>query len=141
MAKTHYAKVNDRGELVLPPQFAADLGIAPGEEIRIEPNGHGVYLHPSIHDLKRVYVEVTNQCNLSCSTCMRNVWNVTYGHMSADVFDRILSSLEQCPERPELFLGGYGEPLSHPKILHLIERAKGRGFRVSMITNGVRWTE
>jgi MoaA/NifB/PqqE/SkfB family radical SAM enzyme len=141
MAKTHYAKVNERGELVLPPQFARDLGIAPGDEIRIEPNGHGVYLHPSIHDLKRVYVEVTNKCNLNCSTCIRNVWDVSYGHMSTEVFDRILLSLKQRPEKPELFLGGYGEPLSHPKILHFIERAKGCGFRVSMITNGVLLTQ
>jgi MoaA/NifB/PqqE/SkfB family radical SAM enzyme len=117
------------------------LGLVPGEEIRIEPNGHGIYLHPSIHDLKRVYVEVTNKCNLNCSTCMRNVWDVSYGHISTKVFERILVSLEQYPEWPELFLGGYGEPLSHPKILQLIEQAKGRGFRVSMITNGVLLTQ
>jgi MoaA/NifB/PqqE/SkfB family radical SAM enzyme len=141
MAKIHYAKVNDRGELVLPPQFARDLGILPGDEIRIEPNGHGAYLHPSIHDLKRVYVEVTNRCNLNCSTCMRNVWDTAYGYMSSETFEHILSSLESASERPELFLGGYGEPLSHPKILNLIEQAKSRGFRVSMITNGVLLTE
>ncbi len=141
MAKIHYAKVNDRGELILPPQFARDLGILPGDEIRIEPNGHGAYLHPSIHDLKRVYVEVTNRCNLNCSTCMRNVWDTAYGYMSSETFERILSSLESASERPELFLGGYGEPLSHPKILNLIEQAKSRGFRVSMITNGVLLTE
>jgi MoaA/NifB/PqqE/SkfB family radical SAM enzyme len=141
MAKIHYAKVNDQGELILPPQFARDLGIAPGDEIRIEPDGHGAYLHPSIHDLKRVYVEVTNKCNLNCSTCMRNVWDVQYGHMSEAVFGRVLSGLESCAEKPELFIGGYGEPLSHPKILHLLELAKARGFRVLMITNGVLLTE
>ena len=99
MAKIHYAKVNDRGELVLPPQFARDLGILPGDEIRIEPNGHGAYLHPSIHDLKRVYVEVTNRCNLNCSTCMRNVWDTAYGYMSNETFERILSSLESSSEK------------------------------------------
>lgn len=141
MAKIHYAKVNDRGELVLPPQFARDLGILPGDEIRTDPNGHGVYLHASIHNLKRVYVEVTNRCNLNCSTCMRNVWEVEYGHMSGEVFEQILNGLENCPEKPEIFIGGYGEPLSHPKILQLVERAKGRGFHVAMITNGVLLTE
>lgn len=140
MAKIHYAKVNDRGELVLPPQFSKELGFVPGEEIRIEPNGHGVYLHPSIHDLKRVYVEVTNCCNLNCSTCMRNVWDTKYGHMSEAIFEGILRGLEACPEKPEIFIGGYGEPLYHPKILRLVERAKGRGFRLSMITNGILLT-
>jgi MoaA/NifB/PqqE/SkfB family radical SAM enzyme len=137
MAKIQYAKVNERGELVLPSRFARDLGIQPGDEIRIEQNGHGAYLHPSIHDLKRVYVEVTNKCNLNCSTCMRNVWDTSYGYMSAEVFERILVRLDKDIEKPELFLGGYGEPLSHPKILNMVELAKGRGFRVSMITNGV----
>jgi MoaA/NifB/PqqE/SkfB family radical SAM enzyme len=141
MAKVHYARVNDRGELVLPPHFARELGVTPGDEIRIEPNGHGAYLHPSIHDLKRVYVEVTNKCNLNCSTCMRNVWDVEYGHMCIDVFELLLKGLENCPEKPEIFIGGYGEPLSHPKILSLIELAKGHGFRVSMITNGILLTQ
>jgi MoaA/NifB/PqqE/SkfB family radical SAM enzyme len=141
MAKIHYAKVNEHGELVLPPQFARDLGILPGDEIRIEPNGHGAYLHPSIHDLKRVYVEVTNRCNLNCSTCMRNVWDANYGHMSEKVFDDILSGLEMCTEKPEIFMGGYGEPLFHPKLLQFVEQAKRRGFRVVMITNGVLLTQ
>src|SRR5512133_869959 len=141
MAKIHYAKVNDCGEIILPPQFARNLGMTPGDELRIEPNGHGAYLHPAIHALKRVYVEVTNRCNLSCSTCMRNVWDAKYGHMSDEMFEHILLSLEQCSEKPELFLGGYGEPLFHPRILHLIEQAKRRGFRVSMISNGVLLTE
>lgn len=141
MAKVHYARVNHQGEIVLPPQFSKDLGITPGDEIRIEPHGQGVYLHPSVQELKRVYVEVTNKCNLNCSTCMRNVWDVEYGHMSAEVFERILSTLDLFSEKPELFLGGYGEPLSHPNILTLIERAKRRGFRVSMITNGILLTQ
>ena len=76
MAKIHYARVNDHNEILLPLHLARELGIIPGDEIRIEPNGHGLYLHPSIHALKRVYVEVTNTCNLNCSTCMRNVWDV-----------------------------------------------------------------
>jgi len=141
MARIHYAHVNEQGNIILPPQFAKELGIAPGDEIRIEPNGHGAYLHPSVQRLKRVYVEVTNRCNLNCSTCMRNVWEAEYGHMSDAVFERILSGLEACPEKPELFIGGYGEPLFHPGILHFIEQAKGRGFHVSMITNGVLLTE
>ena len=141
MARIQYARVDKQGNIILPPQFARELGIAPGDEIRIEPNGHGTYLHPSIHHLKRVYVEVTNRCNLNCSTCMRNVWEAEYGHMSETVFGRILAGLEACPEKPEIFMGGYGEPLFHPRILHFIEQAKGRGHRVSLITNGVLLTE
>jgi MoaA/NifB/PqqE/SkfB family radical SAM enzyme len=141
MAKIHYARVNENKEIILPSQLAKDLGISPGDEIRVEANGNGLYLHPSINTLKRVYVEATNKCNLTCSTCMRNVWDVKYGHMSSETFERILSGLGDFPEKPEIFLGGYGEPLSHPDILQMIERAKERGHRVSLITNGILLTE
>lgn len=141
MAKIHYARINERNEVILPPQLARDLGLAPGEEVRVEPDGHGLYMHPSVHALKRVYVELTNKCNLTCSTCMRNVWQVEYGRMSVQIFERLLSGLEGCEGKPELFLGGYGEPLSHPDVLALIGMAKRRGYRVTLITNGILLTE
>ena len=141
MAKIHYARVNENKEIVLPPHIAKSLGISPGDEIRVEADGSGLHLHPAIHMLKRVYVEATNKCNLTCSTCMRNVWDVNYGHMSEVTFERILSGLETVADKPEIFLGGYGEPLSHPGILRLIERAKQHGHRVSLITNGILLNE
>src|SRR5512147_1359675 len=137
MAKVHYAWVNERKEIILPPHFARELGIGPDDEIRIEMNGRGLYLHPSINTLRRVYVEATNKCNLTCSTCIRNVWDVQYGHMSDKTYERILSGLVGFPDRPELFFGGYGEPLSHPNIFDMIHRAKRQGHRVLLITNGI----
>ncbi len=141
MAKIQYAQVDEHGRIVLPSHLASELGIAPGDEIRVEPNGHGLHIHSSITTLKRVYVEVTNKCNLNCSTCMRNVWDVKYGRMSDETFKRILLSFQGQPNKPELFLGGYGEPLSHPHILEMIEQAKELGHRVSLITNGILLTE
>lgn len=141
MAKLQYAHVNERGEIILPPHLASELGLTPGDEIRVEPNGQGLHFHPSITTVKRVYVEVINKCNLNCSTCMRNVWDVKYGSMSVETFERILLSFQDLPNKPELFLGGYGEPLSHPCILDMIERAKKLGHRVSLITNGILLAE
>lgn len=140
MTKIQYARVNQNGEVILPSQTARELGFSPGDEIRIEPNENGIHLHPSIHTLKRVYVEATNKCNLTCSTCMRNIWDVQYGHMSRQTFERVLAGLEAVPQKPELFFGGYGEPLSHPRILDMIASAKERGHRVSLITNGILLT-
>jgi len=141
MSKINYAQVDEHGNIILPPRLARDLGISPGDEIRVEPNGHGLCLRPSITALKRVYVEITNKCNLNCSTCMRNVWDVKYAGMTAETFNRILSSLEGLPQKPELFFGGYGEPLSHPRILEMVEQAKKAGYFVSLITNGILLTE
>ena len=86
-------------------------------------------------------MEITNECNLNCSICMRNVWDVKYGGMSAEIFKRILSGLEGLGKKPELFFGGYGEPLSHPACLDMIEQAKTAGHPVSLISNGILLTE
>jgi MoaA/NifB/PqqE/SkfB family radical SAM enzyme len=141
MAKIHYARVNENNEVVLPPHFVKELGIVAGDEIRIEKNGHGLHLRPSINTLKRVYVEVTNKCNLNCSTCMRNVWDVQFGRMTDETFGRILAGLGDFPDKPELFFGGYGEPLSHPGLLDMLEQAKKMGHRVALITNGILLTK
>ncbi len=135
------ARLDENGKLSLPPALMKKLGLQPGDEIRVMPEDLSLRLRPSISTLRRVYIEVTNKCNLSCSTCMRNVWNVQYGRMAEETFERILLGLDEFQEKPELFFGGYGEPLSHPRILDLIECAKKRGYRVSLITNGILLTE
>jgi MoaA/NifB/PqqE/SkfB family radical SAM enzyme len=141
MSKTHYARVNEHGEIVLPANLARDFGISPGEEIRIEANGDGLKLRAPVTKLKRVYVEITNRCNLNCSTCMRNVWDTQDGNMSAETLGRVLSALEKLDPKPELFFGGYGEPLSHPGCLGFIERAKTAGHPVALISNGILLNE
>lgn len=141
MTKFNYARVNQHNEVILPAHVAQALGIVPGDELRIEPNGQGVYIHAPVNALKRVYVEATNKCNLNCSTCMRNVWDVKFGYMTEETFEHILAGLHGLPNKPELFFGGYGEPLSHPRILDMIQHAKELGHRVSLITNGIPLTE
>lgn len=140
MTKIYNAQVNENSDITLPTHLLKELGIAPGDDLRIEKNGHGIYLRPSIHTLRRVYIEVTNKCNLNCSTCMRNVWEAKFGNMTERTFERILAGLEDFSEA-EIFFGGYGEPLSHPNILRMVERAKAQGHRVSLITNGILLTE
>ncbi len=39
--------------------------------------------------LEKVYIEVTNACNLECRTCMRNVWNEPIGYMAENTFSQI----------------------------------------------------
>jgi MoaA/NifB/PqqE/SkfB family radical SAM enzyme len=56
--------------------------------------------------------------------------------MTAAVFSKILTDLEDYSSPPELFFGGYGEPLSHPDIMDMIHQAAALGIRTSLITNG-----
>ncbi|GAB4419431.1 MAG: tungsten cofactor oxidoreductase radical SAM maturase [Anaerolineales bacterium] len=136
MTKRSYAHVDEHGNLILPAEQVRELGLQPGDSLPIEANDQGISLRPSVNSLRRVYVEVTNKCNLNCATCMRNVWDVNYGRMTDETFARILLGLQACSPKPDIFFGGYGEPLSHPRILTMIEQAKAQGHHVSLITNG-----
>ena len=141
MPQTLYARVDENGRVILPHALIKKLGLLPGDEIRVMPEDQSLRLRPSPTTLRRVYVEITNTCNLSCSTCMRNGWDVQYGRMTEETFDHILLGLNEFRKKPELFFGGYGEPLSHPKVLDWLDDAKKRGHRVSLITNGLLLNE
>lgn len=87
--------------------------------------------------LARLYVEPTNRCNLECCTCMRQGWEESLGSMDFGLFEKIVRDLRAWPSPPDIFLGGYGEPLSHPRIAEMIASAKQAGCRVELITNGI----
>lgn len=80
----------------------------------------------------RVYVEITNICNMSCSFC--------HGHsrpprrMSEDEFSRVLDALEGQTEYVYLHL--MGEPLTHPSLPAFMKMARERGFKPMITTNG-----
>ncbi len=88
--------------------------------------------------LAKLYIEPTNQCNLDCRTCIRNVWTEPLGQMSDEVFGRIVQGLRDFSPPPMVFFGSWGEPLVHPKIVEMVTRAKALGSRVELITNGTR---
>ncbi|MBR5529849.1 MAG: radical SAM protein [Oscillospiraceae bacterium] len=80
----------------------------------------------------RVYVEITNICNLRCSFC--------HGHsrkaktMTEPEFARILQQLQGKTEY--LYYHLMGEPLLHPQLARFLEMAKEAGFRSNITTNG-----
>ena len=87
--------------------------------------------------LSKLYIEVTNQCNLNCRTCIRNVWYERPGMMSEWIFDSIVSGLSSFSGLPgKVFFGGFGEPLYHPRIISMISHIKKMGISTELITNG-----
>ncbi|MBQ2794002.1 MAG: radical SAM protein [Clostridia bacterium] len=80
----------------------------------------------------RVYVEITNACNLSCSFChgTKRAKRLT----SKEEFAVILRELSGLTDY--IYLHVMGEPLSHPYIGELIKMANERGFKVAITTNG-----
>ena len=80
----------------------------------------------------RVYVEITNICNMSCSFChgtKREKKQMTLGQ-----FARIAGNLKGVTEY--LYLHVLGEPLTHPTLPIFIEYAAKCGFKVAITTNG-----
>lgn len=80
---------------------------------------------------KKVYVEVTNNCNLSCDFCIGNKRDKKF--ISIDEFNIILDKLKNYAKY--LYLHVMGEPLMHPRINELIDMASS-SYYVNITTNG-----
>ena len=80
----------------------------------------------------RVYVEITNICNMNCSFC--------HGHsrpprqMTEEEYARVLRQLKG--KTQYLYHHLMGEPLIHPLLPKFIQMACEAGFRPMLTTNG-----
>jgi len=138
-SKPLYAQVDGDGRLVLPPELATRYGIRPGARVLVNEGANSFNLLRPAH-LAKLYIEPTNQCNLNCRTCIRNVWEEPLGKMSDTAFDRVIEGLSAFSPPPTVFFGGLGEPLYHPRIAEMVARSKELGARVEIITNGTLLT-
>jgi len=101
-------------------------------------NGGGPETSPcDLDHLAKLYIEPTNRCNLDCRTCMRHGWEERLGYMNFDLFEKIMAEVCTMPGPPGIFFGGFGEPLSHPRIADMVAQAKGVGAFVELISNGI----
>jgi len=81
--------------------------------------------------LKKIYLEVTNGCNLNCKFCIQNNRKVEY--LTIDNFKLILNKLKDYTDY--LYFHVLGEPLLHPNINELINIAS-KNFYINITTNG-----
>ena len=135
------ASIDEHGRMVFPPEVALRFGIQPGIDVYLDEGTNEVRLLRPATKLAKIYIEVTNLCNLDCVTCMRNVWGELPGKMSEKTFESIFDTVTGMSPLPTVFFGGYGEPLIHQKIAGWVKRFKELGVRVEMITNGLLLTE
>lgn len=80
----------------------------------------------------RVYVEITNLCNRSCSFCPGT--KRAPKQMTMDEFKIITERLKGITKY--LYLHVMGEPLTHPLLAEFIRHATKQGFHVAITTNG-----
>lgn len=80
---------------------------------------------------KKVYVEITNRCNLSCDFCIKN--KRVLKDITEEDFRIVLNKVK--PITNYLYFHILGEPLIHPNINNLIDIAS-HNFNINITTNG-----
>ena len=80
---------------------------------------------------KKIYLEITNNCNLNCDFCIKNIRNKEY--IKIDNFKTIINKIKNNTEY--LYFHILGEPLMHPDINELINIAS-KQFKINITTNG-----
>lgn len=81
---------------------------------------------------KKIYIEITNSCNFSCSFCFKTERPLRF--MSPAEFAVVLTKIK--PFTNYIYLHVLGEPLLHPKLDELLLLAKQAGIFVNITTNG-----
>lgn len=80
---------------------------------------------------KKIYLEITNNCNLNCSFCIGNKRDKKF--IEIEQFKLLLDKLKGFTKY--LYFHVMGEPLLHPKINELIDLASENYF-VNITSNG-----
>lgn len=80
----------------------------------------------------KAFLEITNECNLSCSFCHGTKRKLQY--MDTEHFRHAATELRGFADY--LYFHLMGEPLLHPELGELFEIADSLGFKVILTTNG-----
>lgn len=81
---------------------------------------------------KKVYIEITNNCNLNCSFCSKVTKPRKF--MTIDEFKEVLEKIKDYTDY--IYLHIKGEPLLHPNIIDFINLADNYNLKVNLTTNG-----
>lgn len=81
---------------------------------------------------KKIYIEITNRCNLSCSFCPPT--KRPGAMMTPEQFAAVLDAIK--PWTDYIYLHVKGEPLLHPQLGALLATAREKGLYVNLTTNG-----
>jgi MoaA/NifB/PqqE/SkfB family radical SAM enzyme len=91
------------------------------------------------HEPVCLYLEVTNRCNLLCTTCPRTYEQLEpEADMSWELFTKIV---DQSPNIKRVVLHGVGEPMLVKNLPDMVAYLKRRGVYVLFNTNGTLLTE
>jgi len=81
---------------------------------------------------KKVYLEITNVCNLKCDFCPETQRKGEF--MSEAAFKHILDEIK--PFTDYIYLHVKGEPMLHPNLEAFLDISYEKGFKINITTNG-----
>lgn len=89
--------------------------------------------------LSKVYVELTNDCNLTCEMCYRKTWDASTGQISVGLFKQVIDELAKDFSITEFVFGGLGETMLHDSFWELLEYAHRclPNSNIKLTTNGL----
>lgn len=102
---------------------------------------HGTLILRRNTPLERLYLELTNRCNITCRMCFRNNFAEPFGTMSDTVLDAVLDQIDSLPGLRSVLVGGIGEPLMHRRFREVVTAFRDRGISVEVQTNGMLLTD
>lgn len=82
--------------------------------------------------LKKIYIEITNVCNLSCDFCPKTLREKTF--LPEKDFENIIREIK--PYTDYVCFHVKGEPLLHPKLGEFLDICKNYDVKVNITTNG-----
>lgn len=80
----------------------------------------------------RIYIEITNKCNLSCSFCKKTTRPLK--EMSVSEFKEVLSKVKDYTDT--ICLHVKGEPLLHSNLNDILNICDDNNISISLTTNG-----
>ena len=81
---------------------------------------------------KKIYIEITNVCNLSCDFCPKT--SRKYKFMNREEFNYIINEIK--PYTDHVYFHLMGEPLLNENIEGFFEECYKNGLMVNLTTNG-----
>jgi tungsten cofactor oxidoreducase radical SAM maturase len=131
------AVMGEDGSIRLPEDILSRHRISDGMEWWLDQRDAAFILLPRSPDLRKLYVEPTTVCNLTCRTCIRNVWEDPKAHMEMETFRQLMEQAKAFPELRRVVFSGLGEPLTHPHFLEMVHLVREQDLAVTIGSNGL----
>lgn len=85
--------------------------------------------------IQKLYLELSDRCNLNCTICYRQSWQETPQNLDGGLYSNLLTEIKEIPTLQTIVLGGIGEPTCAPDFMGIVEDLKE--YHLILTTNGV----